>query len=178
MTWQEIMQTEAFQDLVGHLQAKGAVEIGPDYGEQQSAWSLALNVFLHEGGYAYTGESIANPARPTSRFTLHATGGQGGLPARRSAAGYLRMGYAATLPPGVPMPITRVLRAAYRDRRTAVGAVELYDGTTGELEVSVWTEKCPHAWTVRWLRLEGGALSWNGQAWERITLAGDPVVAG
>jgi hypothetical protein len=71
------------------------------------------------------------------------------------------------LPPGVPLPVTRVVDAR-RARGVVTATVEFWDGRQGQVRIGKWHPDYADAWTVEWLGGARYAASWNGAAWERI----------
>jgi hypothetical protein len=85
--------------------------------------------------------------------------------ARRSAADEIRRVLMDVLPEGVPPSFGRVVAARFSGKSRVVAELEMVDGLRAEVEAWQW---CQDAWAHRWVKLEGGDLSWENGAWVRI----------
>jgi hypothetical protein len=86
-------------------------------------------------------------------------------PAKRSAADEIRRVLMDILPAGVPPSFGRVVAARFTGKARVVAELEMVDGLPAQVEAWQW---CPDAWAHRWIKLEGGDLSWQNGAWHRV----------
>ena len=47
-----------------------------------------------------------------------------------------------------------------------VAELEMFDGLRADVEVWQWRSE---AWAHRWIKLEGGDLSWENGSWNRVS---------
>lgn len=87
-------------------------------------------------------------------------------PAKRSAADEIRRVLMEVLPAGVPPSFGRIVTAQFSGKSRVVAELEMFDGLRAEVEAWQW---CPDAWAHRWVKLEGGDLSWENGAWHRVS---------
>jgi len=77
------------------------------------------------------------------------------------------------LPSDATPSFLRVVKARFvgvgRDSRI-IAELEMFDGLAAEVEAWKWR---PDGWAHRWLRLDGGDLSWEDGRWWRITPEGE-----
>lgn len=86
-------------------------------------------------------------------------------PARRNAAEVIKSVLLDVLPPGVPPNFRRIVRARFVGARRVVAELEMVDGLPAEVEAWQWR---PDSWAHKWLRLDGGDLSWEPEGWTRV----------
>lgn len=94
---------------------------------------------------------------------------------KRSSSKWVIDGYSACLPEDVPLPFSLV-SSSFKDKRTAIAKVKMFDGLQATVQVSKWAD-AGDAWSLQWLELDGGSINWNGLKWERInedSLLGEP----
>lgn len=100
-------------------------------------------------------------------------------PAKRAskspAEDVLRRVLVNTLPKDCTPFFIRVVRARFvgagRDSRV-IAEIELFDGLFAEVEAWKWSQD---GWAYKWVRLEGGDMSWEDGRWWRITPEGERV---
>lgn len=83
-----------------------------------------------------------------------------------SAEEVIRRVLLAAIPPGVVPPFREIESAKFTGagrQRKAHAEVILFDGQSGAVEASPWA----FGWSYRWMRLDGGAFEWTGEAWKR-----------
>lgn len=85
-------------------------------------------------------------------------------PAGRKASEIVRKLLLDVLPPGVPPNFRKVTRARFA-RGRVIAELEMVDGLAAEVEAWQWR---PGAWAHKWLRLDGGDLSWEAEGWTRF----------
>jgi hypothetical protein len=85
-----------------------------------------------------------------------------------SAADEVRRALMDMLPPGVPPFFARIVTARFDGKKRATAELELFDGDRGVIEV--W-QHAPECHAHRWIRLEGGDLSFENGRWQRVTEA-------
>lgn len=86
-------------------------------------------------------------------------------PTRCKAANVIRNVLLDVLPPGVPPNFRRIVRARFVAARRVVAELEMVDGLPAEVEAWQWQAD---SWAHKWLRLDGGDLSWEGDGWKRV----------
>jgi hypothetical protein len=83
---------------------------------------------------------------------------------KRSAADEIHRVLMDVLPAGVPPSFGRIVSASFTGKRTLVAELEMFDGLRAEVEAWQW---CPDGWAHRWIKLDGGDLSWEEGRWIR-----------
>lgn len=94
------------------------------------------------------------------------------IPARNAEA-TIRQVLLDALPPGAAPSFRRIVRARFTGQRTVVAELEMVDGLPAEVEARQWR---PDAWSHRWLKFEGGDLSWEAGRWLRVAPATENTV--
>lgn len=89
---------------------------------------------------------------------------------RLSAKDEIRRVLMDVLPPDVPPFFARIVSASFAGEKSAVAELELFDGATAEIEVWQWR---PDSSAYRWIRLDGGDLTWEDGRWQRALAAID-----
>jgi hypothetical protein len=86
---------------------------------------------------------------------------------RLSAKDEIRRVLADSLPPDVPPFFARIVSASFTGKKSAIGELEMFDGAKAEIEVWQWR---PDSSAYRWVRLDGGDLTWEGGRWKRVAI--------
>lgn len=86
----------------------------------------------------------------------------------RNAEATIRQVLLDALPPGAPPSFRRIVRARFAGQRRVVAELEMVDGLSAEVEAHQWR---PDGWAHKWLKFEGGDLSWEGGRWLRVAKA-------
>lgn len=90
------------------------------------------------------------------------------LAPRRNAADEIRRILMDVLPAGVPPSFGRVVTAKFDGKSRVVAELEMVDGLRATVEAWQWS---PKSWAHRWVEMDGGDLSWEDGAWQRIDRA-------
>lgn len=90
--------------------------------------------------------------------------------ARNSAEATIRRVLLDVLPPDATPSFRRIVRARFAGKGRVIAELEMVDGLQAEVEAWKWR---PDGWAHRWLKLEGGDLSWEDGRWWRITAEGE-----
>lgn len=89
---------------------------------------------------------------------------------RRNAKDEIRRVLMDVLPPGVPPSFGRIVSASFNGSKVLVAELEMFDGLRAEVEAWQWR---PDGWAHRWVKLDGGDLSWEDGRWWRINAEGE-----
>lgn len=76
-------------------------------------------------------------------------------------------GVRACSPKGCPLPFS-IESAKFVKKHVALAHVKMFDGLPGVLQVSQVSYGFCSGWCLHWQDLPGGAINWNGNAWERV----------
>ena len=63
-------------------------------------------------------------------------------------------------------PIYHQIVSVRQKGKWIVGTLVMFDGRVGVVKIGQWGPW--KAWTMQWLRLDGGACEWTGKAWVRV----------
>lgn len=92
----------------------------------------------------------------------------------RNAEATIRQVLLDALPPGAAPSFRRIVRARFVGQRRLVAELEMVDGLAAEVEAHQWRTD---GWAHRWLKFEGGDLSWEAGRWVRVAADADAVVS-